>query len=77
MEKTNLLCTKHMRMIEELGWDDKTTCHELKCTKRDFNAFSKKGIGYMSFQSACILCEKYNEIVKPESPITIDQLVED
>lgn len=68
---------KHMRMIEELGWDDKTTCKELGCIKREYNAFSKKGIGYMSFKSAAILCKKYNEIVKPESPITVDQLVED
>ena len=68
---------KHMRMIKELGWDNETTCKELGCIKREYNAFSTKGIGYMSFKSAAILCKKYNEIMKPESPVTVDQLVED
>ncbi len=70
------MSTKHMRMIEELGWDDKTACHELGCTPEEFDR-SKNDAGKMLYHSAYILCKKYNEIVKPESPVTVDQLVED
>lgn len=64
----------HMRMIEKLGWDDKTACHELGCTPEEFER-SKNDVGNMPVHSAYILCKKYNAIMSPAKPVTLDQLV--
>ncbi len=70
------MSTKHLDMIKELGWDDKTTCHELGCTPEEFDR-SKNDVGNMLFHSAYILCDKYNAIISPAKPVTVDQLVKD
>lgn len=68
--------TKYLTMIKELGWDDETSCHELGCTPEEFDR-SKNDVGNIPVHSAYILCKKYNAIMSPAKPVTLDQLAED
>ena len=67
------MSTKHLDMIKELGWDDKTACKELGCTTEEFDR-SKNDIGLLPLHSAYILCDKYNAIMSPAKPVTLNQL---
>ena len=68
------MSTKHLDMIRELNWNDEKACKELGCTREEFNQ-SKNDIGLLPFHSAYILCDKYNAIIKPASPATLESLV--
>ena len=67
------MSTKHLDMIRELNWNDEKACKELGCTTEEFDR-SKNDIGLLPLHSAYILCDKYNAIISPAKPVTLDQL---
>lgn len=67
--------TKYLTMIKELGWTSETICNELGCTPEEV-ARSMDNVGALPFHSTCILCDKYNAIMSPSTPVTIDLLID-